>query len=501
VSSAPFSLSQSTQNTNSAAGANTAFTLNLTRADGQQYLSRVATTLAAGLVGPISAVTLCGEPQAQQGTCQAGSQIGTASVTAGSGSEPFPFAGNVYLTGPYNGAPYGLSIVVPANAGPFSLGNDVTRASISVEPYTARLLVTSDLQSVYQGVPLRLRSIQVSVNREKFLTNPTNCGALATETTLTSTFGATQTLSTPFQIGGCGSLTFKPKFSVSTSANTSRADGASLKVRLTAMAGQANIHEVFVELPKQLPARLTTLQKACREAIFSADLSDCPKESKVGQAVAVTPLLPDKLQGPAYLVSHGGAAFPDLEIVLDQVGLKGEVLNPGVRVILDGQTHISTKGITSSRFSAIPDVPISSFELTLPTGRYSALTANGSVCAKRLLMPTTIVGQGGQRIKQNTNISIANCPVLITKEEVDAHTVVITVKIPSAGKLTLSASDLKRETKSLEKAGTFKLKATLSRAALTTLERKGKLKVKLLVSFLSKAGSHSKAKVAVKFKR
>lgn len=452
-------------------------------------------------MGPISAVTLCGEPQASQGICPEASRIGTANVTAGSGPEPYPFTGPVYLTGPYDGAPYGLSIPVAANAGPFALGTLVTRAQINVDPNTARLIVSSNLQSVFAGVPLRLRNISVTVDKEKFLTNPTNCGSLATETALTSTFGATQTVSTPFQISGCGSLAFKPKFSVSTSAKTSRADGASLKVKLTATAGQANIHEVFVELPKQLPARLTTLQKACREAIFNADLSNCPKESKVGQAVAVTPLLPDKLQGPAYLVSHGGAAFPDLEIVLDQVGPKGEVLNPGVRVILDGQTHISTKGITSSRFSAIPDVPISSFELNLPTGRYSTLTANGSVCAKRLLMPTTIVGQGGQTIKQSTNISIPNCPVLITKDKVDGHTVVVTVKAPSAGKVTLSASDLKRETKRLAKAGKFTLKANLSKTALTTLERKGKLKIKLLVSFLSKVGSHSKAKVMVKLKR
>src|SRR5581483_5543887 len=109
-------------------------------------LSQVKTTLPEGLLGPVPSVTLCGEPQAQQGACPAASQIGTASVTAGSGSEPFPFIGSVYLTGPYNGAPYGLSVVVPATAGPFSLGNDVTRAAITVDPYTARLIVTSNLQ-------------------------------------------------------------------------------------------------------------------------------------------------------------------------------------------------------------------------------------------------------------------------------------------------------------------------------------------------------------------
>ena len=82
-------------------------------------------------------MTLCSEAEANTGTCSANSQIGSAAVTAGSGPTPYPFTGGrVYLTGPYNGAPYGMSIVVPAVAGPFSLGNVVTRATINVEPYT-----------------------------------------------------------------------------------------------------------------------------------------------------------------------------------------------------------------------------------------------------------------------------------------------------------------------------------------------------------------------------
>lgn len=498
--SAPFSLTQSTQNTNSVAAANTAFTLNLTRAGGQQYLSRVSTTLPAGLVGPISAVTLCGEPQANQGTCPETSRIGTANVTAGSGPEPYPFSGPVYLTGPYNGAPYGLSIPVAAIAGPFSLGTLVTRATIDVDPYTARLIVSSTLQTVFQGVPLRLRDISVKVDREKFLFNPTNCAAMATNTTVTSTFGALQELSSPFQVSSCGSLAFKPKFSVSTSAKTSRLNGASLKVRVTSGAGQANIHEVFAELPKQLPARLTTLQKACREALFDANPASCPKESNVGKAVAVTPVLPDKLEGPAYLVSHGGAAFPDLEVILSQVGPKGEALNPGIKVILDGKTQIKN-GITSSRFSSVPDVPISSFELNLPEGRFSTLTANGNVCARQLTMPTTIVGQGGQTIKQKTKIVVPNCPVLIIKHVIKGDVAIITVKTPAAGKLTIAGKYLGHKTRNLTKAERLTFHVKLSKRGVSMLQGRRKLKTRLLVTFKPKKGSHSKAKVKLKFKR
>ncbi len=200
----PFTPSQSTENQPPGyAGAKTSYTLNVQRNDGQQYLSQVKTVLPAGLVGLIPSVTQCGEPQAEKGECTGASQIGTVNVSAGAGSHPYGFFGNVYLTGPYGGAPFGLSIVVPAVAGPFNLGNVVTRGTINVEPYTARVVVTSTLPTIVKGVPLRLRGISVEVNKQGFLQNPTNCGVLATETTLTGTptlppvSGATQSLSSP----------------------------------------------------------------------------------------------------------------------------------------------------------------------------------------------------------------------------------------------------------------------------------------------------------------
>jgi hypothetical protein len=169
--------------------------------------------------------------------------------------------------------------------------------------------------------------------------------------------------------------------------------------------GEANIRSVRVELPKQLPSRLTTLQRACLAARFEANPAGCPKESNVGTATAVTPVLNSPLTGPAYLVSHGGAAFPDLEIVL-----QGE----GITLILDGNTDIK-KGITTSTFKTVPDAPISSFELKLPTGKFSVLGSNVpakaafSLCGQKLTMPTTITAQNGAIIKQTTKIAIAGC--------------------------------------------------------------------------------------------
>jgi hypothetical protein len=434
----PFSLSQSTVNQPPGnAGAKTSYTLNLTRADGQQYLSQIKTTLPEGLVGLIPTVPLCGEPQASKGECSPASQIGVVGVEAGSGPSPYSFSGQIYLTGPYNGAPFGLTIETSGVAGPFDLGSGpcdcvLSRGTIEVDPFTARVTATTNLPTIVKGVPLRLRKVTVNMNRQGFLVNPTNCGVLATETTLTSTFGAKQTLSSPFQVGNCKALAFKPKFGSATGAKTSKANGASLETTINMPAGDANIKSVLVQLPKQLPSRLTTLQKACPEKTFANNPYECPSGSFVGGARANTPTLPGKLSGPAILVSHGGQAFPDLDLVMNA---------NGVRVILVGNTNIKN-GITTTNFATPPDVPVSSITVNLPTGAHSALAANGNLCANKLVMPTTMVGQNGTSFKQNTTIKVNNCPVRIAGQKVIGNTAYLTVQTYSPGRISGSGADL-----------------------------------------------------------
>jgi len=495
----PFVLTQTALPANTTAGAYSPYTFNLTRADGQQYLSQISTTLPAGLLGDIPSVTLCGEPRAAVGTCPAASRIGVAKVTAGAGSEPFPLSGTVYLTGPYDNAPYGLSIPVPVLAGPFNLGTVTTRATIKVNPVTVRVTVaTTNLPTIVGGVPVRLKTLKVEVNRPSFIFNPTNCGALATESTLTSTFNATQGLSSPFQVGNCSALAFKPSFKTATSAKTSKLNGASLQVSLTQPAHEANMKSVFVELPKQLPSRLTTLQKACPEATFAANPVNCRAlGSEVGSATVVTPVLPGHLSGSAYLVSHGGEAFPDLDIVLE---------GDGVKVILTGNTKI-TKGITSSTFAAIPDVPVTSFVLNLPVGPHSALTAIGGLCLKPLEMPTTITAQSGAQVKQSTRISVSDCGVRILSHRVVKHKLIIKVRTLGAGLIKLKGTGLPTVSRRVSKSSTVTFKLPLTRGGLKALSKARrkhrKLKISVRVAFTPKQKGQfgSAAATTVTFKR
>jgi hypothetical protein len=394
------------------AGQFSSFTMNLSREDREQYVKGIQLHTPPGLLGMLSSVPLCQEPAADDGTCPPASKIGTTRVATGAGSHPFEIEGEVFLTGPYQGAPFGLSIVVHVIAGPFNLGVKVVRARIAVSPQDSTLTVTTDESGPYAvpqivfGVPVRLRRVTVNIDRPGFMFNPTNCKAQQIVASLSGSQGATAGVASPFAVGACKSLAFRPHFTAATSGQTSRAKGASLDVKLFypkgALGADANIAEAKVSLPRQLPSRLTTLQKACPAATFGANPAACTSGSIVGIVRASTPLLPVGLAGPAYFVSHGGEAFPSLVVVLE---------GDGVRVDLTGTTFISKAGITSTTFKTVPDVPVDMFELYLPQGRYSALAANGKLCRLRgkLKMPTMFLAQNGAVFKQSTGIAVGGC--------------------------------------------------------------------------------------------
>jgi hypothetical protein len=394
--------------TNVQAGDYGPFELSFGRAEHDQFLSGLALRMPPGLLGKLSSVVLCSEPQAAQGTCEPESLVGHVQVLTGPGPNPLSIGGGqVFLTGPYKGAPFGLSVVVPAVAGPYTLagtagkGTVVVRASINVDPTDAHLTVRSDPPpTMLDGIPLQLKAVNVTIDRNEFMFGPTNCSRMAITGTLSSSEQANAAVSSPFQVANCATLPFKPKFKVLTHAYASKANGAYLHVQVTSGPGQANIGKVTVDLPKQLPSRLTTLQQACTDATFNANPASCPAGSLVGTATAVTPVLRNALTGPAYLVSHAAAAFPDLVLVL-----QGE----GITLDLVGNTDIK-KGITISTFNAVPDAPVSTFDLVLPEGPHSALGAFGSLCRGALNMPTAITGQNGAVIRQTTKIAVSGCP-------------------------------------------------------------------------------------------
>ncbi len=420
----PFAPSLSAGVTTDQAGGYTGFSMLLSRGDGEQRIEALQFTAPPGLSGVLSSVPLCGESQAAAGTCSSSSQIGHTVVGAGAGPAPLyiPEAGQppapIYLTGPYKGAPFGLSIVVPVIAGPFNLGTVVVRAAISIDPGTAQIVVTTDpLPQILAGVPTNLRQINAVIDRAKFMINPTNCSPLAFSGTAQSAQGISAPISTSFEVGSCRQLQFAPKINVSTSGQISKARGASLRFKIAypsgALGKESWFREAKFDLPKQLPARLTTLQKACLQEVFEANPAACPAASLIGHAIVHTPVLPVPLAGPMYFVSHGGAKFPDAVVVLQ---------GDGVTVKLTGETFINhNTGITSATFPDTPDVPFESIEVLLPQGPFSEFAVNlpkhakYTFCGQKLVMPTFFKAQNGLEIHRNTPVAVTGCSTKASK--------------------------------------------------------------------------------------
>jgi uncharacterized repeat protein (TIGR01451 family) len=427
----PFSpgVSAGTQDNN--AGSYSPFDIRITRNDGEQEITGFSSQLPPGLTANLSGVPFCSEAQialartktgAQeeaQPSCPSASQIGHTLVGAGVGEVLAYAPGKIYMAGPFEGAPFSIVAITSAKVGPFDLGTVVVHLPLQINPLTAAVSVAAggsdQIPHIIKGIVIHVRDIRVYIDRSAFTLNPTSCNRLGFAATV---IGSGRSFTNPgddvpvtvkdlFQSADCQNLQFKPAFKVSSSGKTSKANGASLTAKLTyptaPQGTQANIARVKVDLPKQLPSRLTTLQKACTAAQFNTNPAGCPAASVVGHAKAITPILPESLEGPAYFVSHGGEAFPSLIVVLQGYG---------VTIDLVGTTFISKAGITSSTFKTVPDQPVTSFELTLPEGKYSALAANGNLCKSKLAMPTEFVAQNGAVIHQSTKISVTSCPKL-----------------------------------------------------------------------------------------
>ena len=445
---------------NNSAGAYSPMEIHITRNDGEQEITGFATQLPLGLTANLTGVPFCPEVDialartksrrtgGSSPSCPAASEIGRTLVGAGVGNVLAYTPGKVYLAGPFEGAPFSIAAITSAKVGPFDLGTVVVHLPLLINPLTAAVSIPSgaanQIPHIIDGIIIHVRDIRVYVERPGFMINPTNCDPQTFSATVIGggadpTNPADNTPATTndsFQLANCQNLQFKPKFTVSTSGKTSKAQGASLTAKLTyptaAQGTQADIKEVKVDLPKQLPSRLTTLQKACTAAQFNTNPAGCPTASNIGYAKAITPILPVPLEGPVYFVSHGGEAFPSLEIVLQGYG---------VTIDLVASTFISKAGITSSTFHTVPDQPVTSFELTLPEGPYSALTALGNLCSATttvtvkkkvtvnvhgrkktitrgvkqtepatLAMPTEFVAQNGAEIHQDTPITVTGCP-------------------------------------------------------------------------------------------
>jgi hypothetical protein len=388
------------------AAAYSPFLLKASRADGSQEMERIETTLAPGLVAKLAGVPYCSEAdiakaQARSNpnegaiekgdpSCPAASQVGTVDVGAGAGIAPIHVSGRAYLAGPYKGAPLSLVVITPAIAGPFDLGAVVVRTALMVDPTSAQVKAVSDpFPRILDGIPLDIRSIAIELARPEFTLNPTSCDPSAISGTLTSVLGSGAGVSSPFQVGGCPALGFKPKLAIKLTGGTTRSKNPALRATLTMPAAGANVAKASVALPHSEFLDQGHIRTICTRVQFAAaggNGGGCPAGSVYGKARALTPLLAQPLEGPVFLRSNGGERLlPDLV-----AALHGQI-----DVDLVGKID-SVKGGIRTTFEGVPDAPVSKFVLEMQGGKKGLLENSTNLCKSINRATALFDGQNGK---------------------------------------------------------------------------------------------------------
>lgn len=387
---------------NPVAGKSSTFVLNLDRPDGQQNIAGLSVTLPEGQLAKLAGVPVCEGAAAASGACPAGSQVGSATIAAGPGSNPItvPQPGRpptaVYLGGPYKGAPYSLVVNVPAQAGPFDLGTVVVRNALKIDPASTQVTAVSDpLPQILGGIPVSYRDIEVSIDRSGFIQNPTSCDPTKIESTITSGQGAVAHPSSRYQLADCASLGFKPKLAMKFIGKTTRSSHPRVQATVTMPKGGANIEKVVVLMPKTEFLENAHIKTICTRDQWAAD--KCPAGSIYGKAKAFTPLLDKPLEGNVYLRSNGGAReLPDL--VAD---LKGQI-----DIELVGYID-AVNARLRARFLNVPDAPVSKFMLDMQGGKKGLLVNNTDVCKKKPRAAAKFGGQNGKVHDLNPIVKVA----------------------------------------------------------------------------------------------
>jgi hypothetical protein len=390
------------------AGAFAPFTFELTRPDGDQEPAAIATQTPPGFLASLRGVAYCPEPAIESlvsgakgglqelaaPSCPASSRLGSVSAGAGPGTRPLYVGGDVYLAGPYKGAPISLLAVVPAISGPYDLGNEVTRIATYVDPVTARISAVSDpLPLILDGVPLRARFLQIRLDRPNFTLNPTRCDPFAVATQAMGDEGGVVNVENHFQVANCSTLDFSPSLSLKLSGGLKVRGHPAIHAVFTARQGDANSRRIAVTLPKGEQLDNGHIGTVCTRGRFAAD--DCPSDSLVGRVKVVTPLLDEPLQGNVYLRASNHR-LPDLAMDLEgQVDLE-----------LAGRVD-AINGRLRTTFDDVPDAPVTSLTFDL-LGRAKGLLINSeSLCSRSKRVTVRMTGQNGDVVTTRPKLRAA----------------------------------------------------------------------------------------------
>ncbi|MDW5593616.1 hypothetical protein VSS74_04670 [Conexibacter stalactiti] len=382
-------------------GATTAFTLTFDRPDRTVPVGRVSFDLPPGLIGSLAlrGLTKCSLANAAAGNCEASSRIGSVQSIVGSGSEPPTLPGSIYLTEPkVAGDPAGLSIKVPARLGPVDAGTVIVGQRLLLGQDGGLDVISDPIPALQFGIPLAIRRLIVTIDRDGFMRNPSSCG----EKPANGVFeplggGANATASSTIAVTGCERLPFAPQIrgTIGGRGLINVGKQPAFTTTITQRGDEAAMKSAVVTLPRAISTNLPTIKAACEPAAYAA--GRCPARSQVATATAVSPLISRPLTGPTYLVRVPTGGLPRLG-----VQLRGEV-----SLDLDGIVTIRN-GLVVTTFGAIPDLALSSFELAFRGGPEGVLSTVGDLCAAPPLT-AAFSGQNGKSQNRTPGLIPLGC--------------------------------------------------------------------------------------------
>jgi hypothetical protein len=407
--SRPFNPRETAGTADDTAGSFSPLTLEVDRDDGDQTPVALTVSTPPGLLASLRGVSYCPESaiarlsgggytgleEQTAPLCPSSSRIGSVMAGAGPGTRPVYVGGDVYLAGPYKGAPLSLLVVIPAVSGPYDFGNVAVRVAVFVDPRSAQISAVSDpLPQILGGVPLRIRFLQVKLDRPGFTLNPTRCDPFAIESTIAGDEGAVAQRLNHFQVASCSSLGFAPRLGLTLSGGLHAHGHPRIHAVLRPRPGDANIDRVSVTLPAGELLDNAHIGNVCTRVQFAAE--QCPASSLLGSASVDTPLLDKPIQGSVWLrsSSHG---VPDL--VLD---LRGQL-----DLELVGRVD-AVNGRLRTTFTAAPDAPVTSVTVDLAGGAKGLLVNSDSLCGSGKRATVKMTGQNGDVVTRRPKLR-ANC--------------------------------------------------------------------------------------------
>jgi hypothetical protein len=376
---------------------------NIARGDGQQDIKNVGMQLPAGFLGSAAAVPLCPLASASAGNCNDQSKVGEVVAEIGQYGQKLTLPGKVYLTEGVGGDIAGMSIKVPAKAGPYDLGDFITQGRIQIRPSDHGITVNFvDVPKMFKGVPTHIQNMDITLpgvaqsTQKPFLYNASDCSPFSIITSLTPYTGAVATDSDSYQATGCPTRTFNPSIAFAATSAGDERTAPSWTVKMHTDSGDSTLKSTTVLLPSVMTVNVQGIGDACPADLVAS--RSCPATSKIGTVSVDTPLLSTPVIGTVYMAkSISGQSLPDL--LMD--------IPAPIDMQIRGANSFLTAGNAASQirstFTNLPDLIWSDLTMNITGGPKGILgLRDDGKCGPAV---SNFASHSGQTVNQNSPVT------------------------------------------------------------------------------------------------